>query len=146
MKWIGFNNFEIAPLPKHKVFTLSQLTIEYEKLNMTKFNRKIKCDIKLRKMRCCNGRVRFKPYYGNNKKIFIKYTITLNKDMERYDVINTLLHEMCHIEMHYKYGNPAGHTKGFWNMFIQKGGQFTKDNINLYSRAKTIADKIYKNK
>lgn len=82
--------------------------------------------IKFRKMRSF-GRVNF------NTKI-----ISLNP-MRQETIMNTLLHEMVHADLHRRKCKNTSHSVRFWRMFADKGGIITETNKKLFKKANAVA-------
>jgi predicted SprT family Zn-dependent metalloprotease len=103
---------------------------KFDEFNREKFENKLPSyKISIRKMHYF-GRVNFKK-----KTISIR---VLERDDE--SILNTLLHEMIHAELHRRGCRNKSHSVKFWRMFAEKGGIITENNKQLYAKARSVAE------
>jgi len=103
---------------------------KFDEFNQEKFEGKLPTyQISIRNMRNL-GRVNF-----------IKKTISI-KAFGRDDesILNTLLHEMIHADLHRRGCKNKAHSVRFWRMFAEKGGIITETNKQLFAKARSVAE------
>jgi hypothetical protein len=89
--------------------------------------------------------VRIRNMSGFGRVNYMKKTISI-KTTGRDDesILNTLLHEMIHAELHRRGCRNTAHSVKFWRMFVEKGGIITETNKQLFAKARSVAEESVK--
>ncbi len=117
-----------------------QLQKIFERINKRKLNNHLlKHTIKIKRMKRSLGII-----YCSKRVIKLSdFDFAEGRERTNLEMKNTLIHEIAHAELYYKQGqkekNKHAHTKEFWNLVLDLGGEIDEIDQAIFRKAQIVA-------